>query len=194
MESNQQENPRWEKDETRWSEWMRAAQQGDDQAYRQLLNELSKALGVYLKFKFGDFLFLDDCVQECLLSIHKARHTYNPAKKFRPWMFTIARNKTIDILRSNAKYQNNDSLDHNSAEHRMGLGELREDRVLSARRDAGTLLNKLSQDHQEIILLTQYEGYTTLEVSKKLGISESAAKARLGRGLSAVNKLWLNEL
>ena len=33
------------------------------------------------------------------MAIHLARHTYDPSRPFRPWMFAIVRHKTIDILR-----------------------------------------------------------------------------------------------
>ena len=42
---------------------------------------------------------LEDCVQESLAAVHKARDTYETARLFRPWLFAIVRYKTFDILR-----------------------------------------------------------------------------------------------
>ena len=53
----------------------------------------------YLLSRFGPLEILDDCVQESLIAIHNARHTYDPNRPIRPWLYTIVRHKTIDMLR-----------------------------------------------------------------------------------------------
>ena len=94
-----EQDNRWEKDEQRWPELMAASHSGDKASYAQLLNELTGALTAYLQAQFGQFDLVEDCVQECLIAVHKARHTYDPERPFRPWLFTIARHRTIDVLR-----------------------------------------------------------------------------------------------
>ena len=87
-------------DEVRWAGLMAAAHRGDGQAYETLLTELGDAIQRYIERRFGSLVFIEDCVQECLLAIHAGRHTWDPKRPFRPWVFTIVRNRTIDLLRS----------------------------------------------------------------------------------------------
>jgi len=78
---------------------MAASQEGDKRAYRQLLAELGDTLEIDLQQHFGPMASIEDCVQESLLAIHGARHTYDPKRAFRPWLLDIARHKTTDVLR-----------------------------------------------------------------------------------------------
>jgi len=175
---------RWQDDEQRWSKWMTASHQGDKQAYGLLLGELTDVLTIYLRSQFGQFELLEDCVQECLLAVHKARHTYDPARPFRPWMFTIARHKTIDILRQSTRTVDIEKTDV--------MEEIDPTTMATFQRlmDGAKLLVGLSDDHREVLMLTKYMGLTTLEVASSLGISESAVKARLRRSLQIVQKSW----
>ena len=68
--------------EERWSDLMRRAQSSDNQAYEQLLSELSDFLLTYCKKYLGSWCRTDDCVQDCLLALHNARHTYDPSYPF----------------------------------------------------------------------------------------------------------------
>ena len=88
-----------EADESRWSALMVSAQAGNSDDYRVLLEELGDVVHAFLASRFGHHDFIEDCVQEALMAIHLARHTYDPSRPFRPWMFAIVRHKTIDILR-----------------------------------------------------------------------------------------------
>ena len=66
---------------------MAQAQRGDEEAYVRLLTELADMIKAYLLSRFGPLEILDDCVQEALIAIHKARHTYDPGRPIRPWVF-----------------------------------------------------------------------------------------------------------
>ena len=72
--------------EIKWAELMCQAQQGDEKAYSLLLRDLSSALQKKLRRQFGYASFIDDCVQESLLAVHAARHTYQPHRPFKPWL------------------------------------------------------------------------------------------------------------
>lgn len=169
-------------DDRRWSQAMARAQQGDRQAYETLLIELGGVIEAYLKLRFGAIDMLEDCVQECLITIHKARHTYDPEREFRPWLFTLVRHRMIDLLRernsriSTTEELNEDNLNLTDPEHIHRLI------------DGVRVLESLKPDHREAVALTKYAGMTTLEAASWLGVSESAIKARLRRGLSAIQR------
>jgi len=167
-------------DEARWSGWLTRAQAGDGEAYGQLLSELAGVVRGYLLSRFGGLENLDDCVQECLLALHQARHTYEPGRPFRPWLFAIVRNRTIDQLRRAPR------------ESRM-RAELEdtayEDPDPGAAVDTGRLLAQLSQNLRETLILTKIMGYSTRECANRQGVSESVVKVRVHRGLRKLRSL-----
>ena len=177
----------WKKDELRWSALMKQSQAGDASAYNQLLSELGSVIEAYLRANFGQLTVLEDCVQESLMAIHRARHTFDSKRAFRPWFFTIIHHKTIDVLRRgetiNRQISSLAELDQND------IDQVDLDRMIDGER----LMGNLSQEQREAITLTKYHGMTTNEAAQLLGIKESAVKARLRRGLKILQKKWQQE-
>lgn len=170
-------------DEHRWSMWMARAQSGDKGCYEQLLTELGAVIEAYIRARFGAIEPLEDCVQECLVTIHQARHTYDPERPFRPWLFTLVRHRTIDILRQRVHWM---SIERAGPErHDDSASHEHLPRLI----DGIRALDQLSPDYREAVALAKYAGYTTAEAADWLGISESALKARLQRGLAALHAL-----
>jgi RNA polymerase sigma-70 factor (ECF subfamily) len=170
-------------DETRWSTLMASAQSGNEADYRQLLLELSDMVNRYLMSRLGGYDFTDDCAQEVLIAVHEARHTYDPSRKFRPWLFAIIRHKTIDAIRRNRVRR----------DHHAGLSLAEEttssETLLDAGVTSGQLIGALSPRHREAIKLTKILGFTTAEAASRLAISESAMKVRVHRAISSLRKL-----
>ena len=90
----------------RWGEWMAAAQGGDREAYQRLLLDLLSPLRRFVRVRLPDAATAEDVVQNVLLSIHRARHTYRPERPFGPWFWTIARNAVTDAHRARATRSN----------------------------------------------------------------------------------------
>jgi len=172
-----------ESDEHRWSLLMVSAQAGNESDYRQLLKELAEVISKFLWSRFGHHHFIEDCVQESLIGIHQARHTYDPKRPFRPWLFAIVRNKAIDFLRKNRTmvkahehFQREQEILSQPSSQSVSLCEITE----------GRLLESLSIQHREVLVLTKIIGFSIAETAERLGISESAVKVRVHR---AVRKL-----
>ena len=82
---------------------MRAARDGDDEAYRRLLGQLSVWLrGVARRglARAGRGIEeSEDIVQETLLAVHLKRHTWRSDQPVLPWLGAITRYKVIDGFR-----------------------------------------------------------------------------------------------
>ncbi len=172
-------------DEARWSNWLERAQNGDSAAYNALLTELAGALRGYLLSRFGRLENLDDCVQDVLLAVHQARHTYDPARPLRPWLFAIARNRTIDLMRRGG--QPSDPLDDRVLERTSAEFE-----PIPAI-DTGRLMRALSKNLRDTLILTKLMGYTTRECAARQGVSESVVKIRVHRGIRKLRALCDSE-
>ena len=175
----------YEADEHRWSRLMVAAHRGDTRLYEQLLRELADVIERYINSRFGALSFTEDCVQECLLAIHAGRHTYDPRRPFRPWLFTIVRNKTVDLLRRS----------YAGAGASVGLPEegiTADVGAPDAELAAGEILARLQPSFRNALTLTKICGYSLAEAAQRSGISESAMKSRVSRAVRAAEAL-LNE-
>jgi RNA polymerase sigma factor (sigma-70 family) len=88
-------------EDRRFGRLMEAAQAGDAQAYKQLLDEIAPKIRRIVagrwKFLGGDDA--EDLVQEVLLSLHAVRSTYDPQRPFIPWLLAITRNRLADGAR-----------------------------------------------------------------------------------------------
>ena len=173
-------------DEQRWSQLMAAAHRGDSRRYEQLLRELADVIEGYIRSRFGALSFTEDCVQECLLAIHTGRHTYDPKRAFRPWLFTIVRNKTVDLLR------------RSYAGERAATAVLEETVADAAQApdeqlSAGDVLAQLQPNFRSALTLTKICGYSLAEAAERSGISESAMKSRVSRAVRAAELLLAQE-
>jgi RNA polymerase sigma factor (sigma-70 family) len=79
--------------------WMVAAQAGDRTAYETLLRDCIPFIKRVARGQGIRPDFMDDVVQETLLTIHQARQTYDPNRSFTAWLRTIAQRRAIDGLR-----------------------------------------------------------------------------------------------
>jgi len=170
-------------DEDRWAGLMVRAQRGDAEAYRRLLAEIGAAIEAYLRLHFGSSDLLEECVQESLVAIHRARHTWDPDRAFRPWLFTIARHKTIDVLRRGARRRRRE------LESAPGHGEpAAKASDPGASLDVERFLRGLAPRYRDPLVLTKLLGYSTREAAEQLGISETALKTRVFRAIRLVRE------
>jgi RNA polymerase sigma-70 factor (ECF subfamily) len=123
----------------------------------------------------------EDLVQEALLAVHTRRHTYDPSQLFTPWVYAIARYKFIDYLRRtkvSAKDVPVDETDELTA---------RDDRrQVESSLDLDRLLLRLSPKVKQIIQYVKLDGLSVSEAATRCGMSESAIKVSVHRGLKAL--------
>jgi RNA polymerase sigma factor (sigma-70 family) len=81
------------------SDAMAAAQAGDAQAYRRLLRACLPVVAGMARAQGVRPEAVDDVVQDVLLTIHRARATYDPARPFLPWLRAITQRRAIDGMR-----------------------------------------------------------------------------------------------
>lgn len=164
-------------DETRWALLMASAQKGCETDYRQLLTELSAAINYYLLSRIGGQHFVEDCVQESLIAIHQARHSYDPGRRFRPWLFAIVRHKAIDALRRQRSQQ-----ELARQQEEIPLHEQQQSHSdIESNIIQGQLMASLSPEHREALTLTKIIGLSNAEAAARLSISEGAVKVRVHR-------------
>jgi len=78
---------------------MADAQRGDRAAYEKLLRDCVPFIASIARRRGVPADRSDDAVQETLLTIHRARATYDPRRSFDAWLRGIAERRAVDVLR-----------------------------------------------------------------------------------------------
>jgi RNA polymerase sigma factor (sigma-70 family) len=156
---------------------------GDAAAYHAFLKKLSAHLRAFLARRlFGWPDEVEDLVQECLLAVHNQRHTYQSDQPLTAWVHAIARYKMIDLLRAKSTREAlNDPLDDDLAVFAESATE-----ASDARRDVAGLLETLPDRHRLPIVHVKLQGLSVAETARLTGMSESAVKVGIHRGLKAL--------
>jgi RNA polymerase sigma-70 factor (ECF subfamily) len=153
---------------------------GDAAAYQSFLKELSAHLRNFLRRRLVSLPDdVEDLVQESLLAVHNQRHTYNPGQPVSAWVQAIARYKLVDLLRRRAaKDLLTEQLDEESEFFASADSEAAE-----AHRDLNRLLDELPDKQRLPIVHVKLEGLSVKETAEITGMSESAIKVGVHRGL-----------
>jgi RNA polymerase sigma-70 factor, ECF subfamily len=164
---------------------MRRSLNGDKRAYSEILQETSRFLRPFLAKRLSFTNEVDDLLQEILISIHKARHTYDGNRPYRPWVYAIARFRLQDYLR--AHYA--DRLHHadDLSEMEEYLHEPVTESAISYEYISGEV-EKLPEKQATILRLMHQEGYTAKEVAEKIGMNESAVKVAAHRAYKVLRQ------
>jgi RNA polymerase sigma-70 factor, ECF subfamily len=164
---------------------MVAGLDGNAAAHRALLDRLSGHLRAYYKGRLARIgrsaREAEDLVQEALLAIHIQRHTYDPAEPLTPWVYAIARYKLIDHLR-----QTRASLADVPIED---AGEViaQDDHIgTESAYDLQRLLNRLPDKMRVAIQCVKLDGLSVAEAARRCGVSKSAIKINVHRGMRAL--------
>jgi RNA polymerase sigma-70 factor (ECF subfamily) len=183
MDRIQERDRRFTDTEIRLRGLMLQGLEGDAAAYHQFL----KALSAHLRAYFRKRLFqrtdeVEDIVQDTLIAVHNQRHTYRTDQPLTAWVHAIARYKLIDLLRARASGESlNVPLDDELELFVASDTEARE-----AKRDLDALLAGLPDRQRLPIVHVKIEGLSVVEAAQLTGMSESAIKIGVHRGLKAL--------
>jgi RNA polymerase sigma-70 factor, ECF subfamily len=159
---------------------------GDAVAYQAFLKAMSAHLRAFFKRRLVSLPdVIEDLVQETLLAIHNQRHTYQSTQPLTAWVHAIARYKLVDLLRARKVRE---AL-HEPIEDDTLLLAASDTDACDAKRDVTRLLDQLP-DHQRLpIVHMKLEGLSVIETAQMTGMSESAVKVGVHRGMKALAAL-----
>jgi len=157
---------------------------GDASAYREFLH----ALGSHLRAFLGRRLSqrpgeVEDLLQEVLLAIHNARHTYRADQPLTAWVQAIARYKLADHFRA---FTRREALHDPLADDEGELFAIEDGEPAQASRDLSKLLRQLPDKQRLPIIHVKLEGLSVEETARMTGLSSSAVKIGIHRGLKAL--------
>lgn len=156
---------------------------GDTAAYRAFLAALAAHVRSFLRRRLAGMPHeVEDLVQEILLAVHNQRHTYDPAQPLTAWAQAIARYKFFDLLRRRTRTDlRNEPLDDEGT-----LFAASDHEAVDARFDVAKLLRQLPERQRLPIQYVKIEGQSVSDAARRIGMSESAVKVSIHRGLKAL--------
>ena len=160
-----------------------AGQSGDITSYNQFLQQISPILYriVAKKMPLSD---IEDVLQEILISLHRARHTYDGGRPLMPWVFAIAQFRINDHLRK-LYAQPQDTVDIDAMAEILGSD------VTKSYEDNESVeeLLKDTPDREKKILTMMYvEGRTAKETAQRMEMNESAVKVSAHRAIKKIRE------
>ena len=164
---------------------MTAGLDGDAGAYHALLERLTGHLRAYYRRRFALIghgpTEAEDLLQEALIAIHTHRNTYDPSQPFTPWIHAIARYKFLDYLRKTKS-----SFKDMPIESAQELTSRSDMAAVESGLDLQRLMSRISSKARAAIQCVKLEGLSVSEAAARCGMSESAIKVAVHRGLKAL--------
>ena len=154
---------------------------GNQTAYAEFLKKISSLLRPFVAKKITS-ADVEDVLQEILISIHKARHTYDGERPIMPWIISIARFRIADYLRKYYAQMRHKAVDNEEMENIFA--DVTDD--VFDNESIDELLEEVTSQNKQILTLMHVEGYTAKEVGAKIGMNESAVKVAAHRAIKKI--------
>lgn len=157
---------------------MEAYQNGDIQAFEELYGRYQNRLEIFFRFRLSKahLNFVDDLFQVTWMKIHRSRKNFDKTKKFSTWFYQIAINSLRDHLalsrfkeeiiseeiesHSDASFDPSWKIDFEKVKLHMEM---------------------LSAVQREVILLSDLEGFDSVEISQMLEVRQDVVRKMLSR-------------
>jgi len=166
-------------------ELMAAYIAGDKAAFRELFQRYSPLLQRAMARDLRSPEEASDLVQQTFLHLHRSRLDFEPGRKLKPWIFTIALNLKREYFRRSKRRHETSLDDDRVAEPFEGpRGQERSD----AARETERALRALPPEHREVIELHWFGGLSFPEVAEAVGSTVAAVKVRAHRGYVALRE------
>jgi len=174
---------------------------GDKNSFATLIGRYQRELFHFLVRFLGDRAAAEDVFQETFLQVHQSAEQFDPQRRFRPWLFTIAANKARDLLRSNARRPTSPLQasigrgDEDSGEFidlMQAAGELPSDPM--EREELQALVQKtvmnMPEHLREILLLSYFHQFPYKQIGEILDIPLGTVKSRLHAAVAHFADRW----
>ena len=155
-------------------------------AFSYLYDNYSGALHAVILNIISDYDLASDVLQEVFVKIWRQIDSYDDMKgRLYTWMLNIARNASIDTLRSKGFQNNKQNREltenvHDSA----GSTQTMTDKI-----GLRKLVHQLKEEHKVLIELSYFQGFTQDEISKMLDLPLGTVKTRLRTALSQLRQI-----
>jgi len=171
-------------------------------AFEHLVQRYQAELVQFLMRFVGTRHIAEDLFQETFLQVHQSLATFDPQKRFKPWLFTIAANKARDYLRKYSRRNATASIstvkDDDEPGGRGLVDLLEADLPLPAedaadhetRENVRQMVQALPEHLREVLLLAYFNQFSYKEIASMLSVPLGTVKSRLHAAVGTFAELW----
>jgi RNA polymerase sigma-70 factor, ECF subfamily len=163
------------------------AQEGDQAAYESFLREASAVLRAFLARRMlsaGDRV--EDVLQETLLTVHRARHSFLPGRPVGPWLYAICEHRMVEFYRRHRRIQ---AVESSYDLKEIAAAQMPEPETEGLGALVREALMKLPRKQRMIIERLKLQDLSVKEVAVQAGMSESAVKITAFRGYEGIRRM-----
>ena len=166
---------------------------GDIGAFSELMERYKNDILHFLIRFMGSRAAAEDVFQESFLQIHISAETFDPTRRFKPWLFTIAANKGRDWHRKHSKQdvgadgEGARFVDLMENDQEPPDAKLLDDEQVHRVR---TTVDELPTHLREILLLSYFQQMSYTQIAESLEIPLGTVKSRLHAAVAAFSSLW----
>lgn len=186
-------------DESIEKKLIKLASKGNTSAFEKLIITYEKHIYNICLRMLGNEQEAYDAAQEVCMKIWRQIHTFEGNSKFSTWVYRIATNQCLDMLRKNKTkkeisiYQTNKDQDE---EWTLDLPDAKADmdkhiEELALKDVIDLALSEIKVEYKEIIVLREMQNYSYDEIGDILNLSQGTVKSRLSRARSALKKILM---
>ena len=157
-----------------------SAQLGDRQAFGELVYRHQTGVVNLIYRMYGDERLAEDAAQEAFVRVWQNLNNYNPQYAFRSWLYRIAANAALDVLRRERPALDLDHLplaDKDPGPEQMAV---KDERAAQVRR----AIARLSEPLRLVLILREYEELSYQEIAAALDIPTGTVMSRLNTARS----------
>jgi RNA polymerase sigma-70 factor, ECF subfamily len=170
----------------------------DARVFAELVQRYEKELYGYLRHYLGNAEMAEDVFQQTFLQVHLKCEQFEPGRKVRPWLYTIATNQAIDAQRRNRRHRaaslnrvGRDSMEGEagSLADLLGGSELDPADGVDAAEQSDALrraVDALPESTRQVVMLIYFQGLKYREAAEILDLPVGTVKSRLH---TAIQKL-----
>ena len=174
--------------------------EGDAAAFGALIRRYQRELFRFLARFTADAALAEDVFQETFLQLHLSAATFDPTRRLRPWLFTIAANKARDAMRVRSR-RTAASLDAvvPGSEDEVSYASLMPSKIpppddslmnLQTRRSVQELVMEMPENLRTVLLLSYFHEFPYKEIAEILQLPLGTVKSRLHAALIHFAQRW----
>lgn len=169
---------------------MSAAQAGDGRCYEQLLREITPFVRALVRRHCSNRHDIEEMVQDTLLTVHRVRQTYDPARPFSPWLAAIAARRSIDALRRRIRISRFETPEAGVYETFGDAAANNDMEAVRSTEEVEALLQQLPPRQRAALEALKLKEMSLVEAAAVSGQTVGALKVNTHRALKALRALF----
>lgn len=151
----------------------------DEKVFKKLFEELGEKLFQFLRLKYQNEALARDAMQEAFITIWENCKKVTPAKA-KNYVFTVGRNRAIDVLRQKHR--------HLSIVDDQRISEEPDARAIDPEKEKTMkrILAKMPTASKDAFLMSKVQDLKYTEIAEELNISVKAVEKRMMKALKTV--------